>query len=184
MGFEVKIITFLQSGANDVWTAFFKTVSLFGDWVGMVIVFALFLFLVGRKYAFTFLFTYISGFAVGHIIKAIVERDRPYQTFGEIQGLSTVFGSSMPSGHAISSIIIAIFAVFLVYKLTKNKFFRIAMTVTMAMFVFIVCLSRMYLGLHYLTDILAGLSIGAIVSTIGLFIFNRSFRKTKEVKDD
>lgn len=179
MEFEAKIITFLQSGANDGWTAFFKSVSLFGSYVGLILVFFTFFYL-NKKYAFTYLLTYLLGVGFNYIVKAIVSRDRPFFTYDSIQSFTDTVGSSMPSGHAVSSVITAIFVSYFVYRLAKTKFVKIATLISMVLFVFAVCFSRMYLGVHYISDIAVGIIVGAIIGSIGVILFKRSSFKKRE----
>jgi len=181
MNFEVKIITFLQAGASEGWTAFFEIFSLLGSWIGLIILFFLF-YQLQKTYAYTFLLTYGIGVGFNYVLKLIISRDRPFITYDSIKPLTDAFGGSMPSGHAVSSAIIAVFVCFLAFKLAKKKFTKIATTISMMMFVLIVCLSRMYFGVHYLTDIILGLAFGAIFALIGLGIYNKLLRRA--VKGD
>lgn len=178
MNFEYKIITFLQAGVAEGWTTFFQIFSLLGSWVGLIVCFSIF-YQIQKTYGFTFLITYGLGVGFNYILKLIISRDRPYETYSEILQLTNVAGKSMPSGHAISAIIIAIFVCFLVLKLSKTKFTKIATIITMSIFVGIVVISRMYLGVHYLTDIILGLIIGSIIAFIGIGIFLKLIKSDK-----
>lgn len=176
MEFEAKIIMFLQSGASEGWTAFFNAFSLIGSWVGFLIA-LLFLFFISKKYIFNFLVTYGLGVGFNYVLKSIIARKRPYLTYDSISALTEALGQGFPSGHAVSATIIAVFVCFMVFKLSKTKFTKIATAITMLIYVGIVCVSRMYLGVHYLTDVIAGVAVGGIVSLIGLKVFTRKPRK-------
>lgn len=180
MEFEAKIINFLQSGASEGWTAFFKAVSLFGSFVGMLLVFFTLIYL-NKKYAFTYLFTYLFAVGFNYLVKAIISRDRPYFTYDSIQSFTDALGNSMPSGHAVSSTVTAIFVCYFVYKLAKTKFVKIATLFSMILFVAAVCISRMYLGVHYLSDLVVGCVIGSIIASIGIINFKKiSFKKREK----
>ena len=182
MEFEAKLIMFLQAGANEGFTAFFNAISLLGSWVGIILAFVC-LFFISKKYAFTLLVSYGFGVGLNYILKLIINRDRPYLTYDNITAFSEALGNSFPSGHAVSSVIMAIFICFIVWKLAKTKFTKIATIFSMTIFVGLVCLSRMYLGLHYFSDLIAGLAVGGIVALIGLRLFNKSFKPKRKINE-
>ena len=180
MEFEGKIITFLQSGASQGWTIFFQIVSLLGSYVGMVFLYFV-LRILNKKLSLSFLLAYVFGVGLNYILKSLISRDRPYITYSAIQPLTDSIGNSMPSGHAVSSTIIAVFACFLILMASKSKFTKIASIITGFMFVFVVCLSRMYLGVHYLTDLILGALVGLLISFISIMVLLKSSNtKVKE----
>lgn len=182
MEFEAKIISFLQGGANEGFTAFFKAVSLFGSYVGLILVFG-FIFFLNKRYSLIFLITYCVGVGLNYIMKTLIGRERPYVVYDYIQNFTSTFGNSMPSGHAVSSTIIAIFVCFFVWQVCKTKFIKIATAVSMAIFVGLVCLSRMYLGLHFLTDVIAGVIVGVLIAVIGILVYLKS-KKIDVIKNE
>lgn len=94
-------------------------------------------------------------------------------TYEGIQALTDAMGSSFPSGHAVSSIIIAFFVIVLVFKMSKNKFTKYGTLFTMIMYVGLICLSRTYLGVHYLTDLVAGLCLGMLFCLFCYMIYRK-----------
>ena len=115
MEFEAKIIEFLQAGACQEWTVFFRIISLLGSWVGFLIAFII-IFMYSKRYATIFGITYGVGVGLNYIIKLIVARARPYEAFSDIQMLTSALGNSFPSGHSVSATIIAIFVTAFVFK--------------------------------------------------------------------
>jgi undecaprenyl-diphosphatase len=108
---------------------------------------------------FTALFIFVtaaSGEAVGYVLKSAFSRPRPTV----VSHLRDVFSSSFPSGHAMQSAIIyltlgAMLMRIAEGRLTKIYCFSLAMLLT-----FLVGLSRVWLGVHYPTDVLAGWTVG------------------------
>ena len=89
------------------------------------------------------------------IIKNLVDRDRPYEVLNELKILiERQPDSSFPSGHAANSLASAI-VFFQMFKGKKSKF-----SVLMAGIV--IALSRVYVGVHYLSDVLVGISVGIV----------------------
>ena len=177
MGFEAKIIIFLQAGSNTFFDVFFRLFSILGSFLGFLIVFLLAIKFTNKRFCTVFALTYILGVLGNYILKHIISRPRPFEVYESISDFTSANGSSMPSGHAVSASIIAIFACFMVIKLAKNKFTKFASIITACLYVGVVCLSRMYLGVHFLTDVLVGVTLGSLISFIGVLIL---LRKPKE----
>jgi undecaprenyl-diphosphatase len=101
----------------------------------------------------------IFSFAVagisGDILKIIFDRTRPFLEYAdELSFLSRPACPSMPSGHATKSVALAL--PFLFYSEYKGRFH----TLVKCILVFVasmVCFSRIFLGAHYLSDVLAGI---------------------------
>jgi len=130
------------------------------------------LLLKRRNVAFFIVFAVIGGTILSSTLKNIFQRERP-----ELTGVARVFTSSFPSGHAtISAVVYLTLGVCLAE--TTSDFRLKAFYVGYAAFLtLIVGLSRLYLGVHYPTDVVAGWAIGTawallcwvIVSSRGIF---------------
>lgn len=169
MTFEAKIITFLQAGMNEGWTVFFKTVSLFGSFLGAFILF-LVLFIFDKRFSIVYAITYGVGVGINALVKRIIGRARPFESYEAINALTDATGGSMPSGHAVSITIMAIFVIFAVLIFVRKKAIRWSAIITAILVVGLVCLSRMCLGVHYLTDVVAGVALGILISLAGFFV--------------
>lgn len=112
------------------------------------------------------------------IIKKIVDRSRPYDVIdGLIPLTGKVGNASFPSGHAAAT-----FAVMFVIFLTMSKKFGIpALLVSVFM-----AYSRLHVGVHYPTDVLAGIAFGIFFACLYTFIYKKKFdpnvRGTKPLK--
>jgi membrane protein DedA with SNARE-associated domain/membrane-associated phospholipid phosphatase len=111
------------------------------------------------------------GFAAGqvavHVTKAAVDRPRPSG------GLIDVAGSSFPSGHA--QIAIAYVAVAIVAaRSIKHATARVALVTTAIVLAVLIGLSRVYLRVHYLSDVTAGWALGlfafSLLGSVAVFI--------------
>jgi undecaprenyl-diphosphatase len=100
------------------------------------------------------LLTVLGQFAVANVIKAAVGRARP-----DISQLTGFSGSSFPSGHAAAAA--ATFAVLaIVVGRGRSRVFRDALAAGAVSLAVLVAASRVLLGVHWFTDVLAGLAIG------------------------
>lgn len=71
-------------------------------------------------------------------------------------------GFSFPSGHAMVTMAFYGYLLYVVVKLVKRKWVRNSLIVLFVSIIFLVGLSRIYLGVHYVTDVLAGYSISLV----------------------
>ena len=170
MDFELKIIEFLQAGRTPFFDASFQVISMIGSYVGAVALVLFFLF-TKKKYAFWFLFTYGFAYLTQNILKESIARPRPYNVSDTIINIGdAVTDFSMPSGHTICATLIAIFLGAYLFSIYKKKGQRIWISLALAVYVGLVMLSRMYLGKHFLTDVIAGLGVGILFGTLGLLL--------------
>ena len=176
MPFEVNIIVALQSGATTSLTSFFEIVSLLGSWYGFVLAFLVFLFF-SRRYAFYFAGTFAGGLLFNYILKIIFNRPRPYEAYSNIIGFSDALGQSMPSNHAFCVTVIAFFICYMLFTFFDKKWQKWLCGVVFCLLVVLVGISRMYLGVHYLSDIVAGICLGILISLLGLKLYNKSIKR-------
>ena len=109
--------------------------------------------------------TIASAMAVSTILKLVIDRPRPYESYSDIQALSSDFTSSFPSGHTTS-----VFCTATTISLLYPKWYVIIPSYTWAS---LVAYSRMHLGMHYPLDVLAGIIIGMGTSYLSYRIMNR-----------
>ena len=110
------------------------------------------------------------------LIKHIVGRLRP-----DVLHLVVEEGYSFPSGHSITSMFFYGFAIWLVWRNVKNPTARNILTVLLAVPMLLIGPTRVYLGVHFPTDVLAAwcLAIAAIMLAIEII---RLFEKRRRVK--
>lgn len=123
-----------------------------------------------QKYLKTFLlifFTQGSYIFVDTFIKNIICRERP----------SIHAGYSFPSGHTTITMCFYGIIIYLIMKYTKSTFWRIALSIFFGFIIFMVAISRLWLGVHFLTDVIAGLFLGFIF--VNLYIILDKFFSTR-----
>ncbi|WP_407271636.1 phosphatase PAP2 family protein [Radiobacillus sp. PE A8.2] len=98
-----------------------------------------------------------TGYLANYGIKLLVERERP-RILAEAEGV----GHSFPSGHAMVALIAyGLFTYFLI-KHAKSKQIAIVINVIGIVMILLIGFSRYVIRVHYLTDVLAGYSFGAL----------------------
>ena len=123
----------------------------------VVVVAALFLWLTKHKHSAALLVvTTTVGIVINGMLKDVFHRTRP-----EIFPWGTdAFTSSFPSGHAMSAAVVYGTVAYLAARLQRSHLAR-AITIGVAfVLIVLISLSRIYLGVHYPSDTLAGVTIG------------------------
>ena len=149
----------------DMLTPFMKSVTFLGNggWFWILCAVVLLAVPKTRKTGYAAVLSLIFGVIVTNLLlKNIVARPRP---FAEIEALIPLIAKptdfSFPSGHTTAS-----FAVALVMLRMLPKKIGIPAVVLAALVAF----SRLYLGVHYPTDVLAGFVIALVGSTLSVWI--------------
>ena len=145
-------LNFFKLINNDFVTALMSVVTVLGSSLAVVILTTLiFMFSKkNRKYLSVLWITLIIGYLLTSLLKTLTARERPESLLIEETGFS------FPSGHSV-----AVFAPFIIIKkhFPKLKLYWIILAA-------IVLFSRLYLGAHYLSDVIAGALIGYLVGDL------------------
>jgi membrane-associated phospholipid phosphatase len=169
--FDMTIITFVQSWISPDLTAMMKGTTFFGSpqWITTcVIVVTLLLWLKKeRLYALFFALTVSLGSEFNYLLKQIFERKRP-----DIQPLIHEKGFSFPSGHSMASFVMYGALAYLLFELLDHKPAKLIVAAVACLFILLIGISRIYLGVHYPSDVIGGYAAAAIWLIFSLFIFH------------
>lgn len=143
-----------------------KTITFLGEWWVLLIatvLLSLVLFQQKRRIA-AFVFTggYVSLVLVIHFLKGWIERPRPTNALIK----DTLF--SFPSAHSALAMYFFVFVAFAFATRIKNKTLRTLVTVTLLVAPLIIAFTRLYLGVHYPSDIIFGLLLGTVFAYGGI----------------
>lgn len=172
--FDVPILRAMREFSSPVLDPIVVTITDVGGVPITLIVLVLgtaYLLEKGRKRAALFLSVAIGGAAsINYVLKLLFSRDRPNLW----QAIVTEHTYSFPSGHAMMSCVVALSLI----ALTWNTRWRWPVVVGGCIYFVTVSLTRIYLGVHYPSDIIAGWCIGAAwVILVGLALSGRRFIK-------
>ena len=126
------------------------------------------LILKNRKIRFSILFNLIFITIINQVLKFIVQRPRPTDF-----KLIDESGYSFPSGHAMISVAFYGYLIFLIYKYIKNKIIKFLLISLLVILIIIIGISRIYLGVHYTSDVLAGFLISLSYLIMYISISNK-----------
>lgn len=123
----------------------------------VVAVAALFLWLTRHRHsAALLLVTTVVGILINSMLKDVFHRDRPSVFSSGVE----VFSSSFPSGHSMSAAIVYGTVAYLAARLQKKHWSRVVTAAIALLLILLIASSRIYLGVHYPSDTLAGMVIG------------------------
>ena len=122
-------------------------------------------FLIIKKYKtfiWPFIFTIASAELVTFIGKLLVRRIRPEA------GALTMLDFSFPSGHATISMAMYGYLAYLLVRSTNKKTAHLAILLLAEVLIILIGFSRLYLGVHYVSDIVAGYLVGILALLAGI----------------
>lgn len=140
----------------------------------------LFYFLFVRKH--TWFSVRIAAIALSSLglmimLKQLFQRQRP-----EVPLLAHAQGLSFPSGHALMSVTFYGLLIYIIFQTLKNKPLKWTLTVILIALIVLIGFSRVYLRVHYTSDVLAGFIIGVLWLFISLKILTRIEEYNKKQK--
>lgn len=156
---------------SEFMTSFYKIFTYLGSFYTLMII-ALLMLIVSKnkKLGIGLSVNLIIVGVLNVLLKIIVRRPRP-----EDINIITESGFSFPSGHAMMSIALYGMLIYFVYKFIKNKGLKIFLMILLGALILLIGASRIYLGVHYFSDVLAGYLIGYAILSGNIFIFNRLY---------
>lgn len=154
---DKNVLLGLHSWSNSFLDGFFIFFTLLGSTIGVIIISVLSTgFLLWRRHFYSaslFILVVVGGALLNFILKEIFKRTRPGLFTGPI---SEPASYSYPSGHATLAVCVYGVLIYLGFKFLKRPLFRVLVILLGLSFIILIGLSRVYLGVHYPTDVLAG----------------------------
>lgn len=170
----VEILKYIQSFSNQALDSIFELITMLGEDLFFIIVVALFYWCINKSFGYKLAFAYLTCGAFNTIIKEIVKFPRPIGYEGvKSSRVETAGGYSFPSGHTQQST--SLFTTLMI--VFKRKWLYIVGVLA----ILLVGFSRMYLGVHWPTDVIGGLVIGIVWTIFAIKLFDWSKEKGRPV---
>ncbi len=170
LGFDFAILDFIRENiANPVLDVIMKIITHSGD-AGIIWIAATLLCLIfkkTRKAGTCMAIALILVLLICNLtLKPIIARPRPFMLREEIELIiSAPSGFSFPSGHTASSFAAAV-GLFIYHK---------KLGIAALIWAFLIAFSRLYMYVHYPTDVLAGMVIGILCAVVAMIIVNKVY---------
>ena len=170
--YDTSITDTVTGARSPFLTTYFKFVTEVGDAMGYLIVFVLctlLFYLMFRNWEYVVQISVVMILALSSnlILKEIINRARP-----DAEHLVTVETLSYPSGHAMMAMAFYGFLIYLVSTFKMNFFLRSTIILLLAVLILSIGVSRIYLGVHYPSDIAGGYIAGLIWVIFCAMVFN------------
>lgn len=160
------VSTFLIS---DFATPIAKFITNFGGAIFLITLTIVLLILIkNKKIGISIFSNLVIVTILNQLLKAILQRPRPteYRIVEET-------GYSFPSGHSMVSMAFYGYLIYLIYKYVKNKYIKWISIVLLSILVCSIGISRIYLGVHYTSDVLGGFLISMSYLVIYISAVNK-----------
>jgi membrane-associated phospholipid phosphatase len=162
-----KVILYLRS---EVWDNFFFFITKLGSWPVIIVIFiclSVWLFATKKsRLFFPFFITVVGSGIMTLIIKYLINRERPEA------GIALYLEKlpSFPSAHA--SLVFALFGfiIYVIWRLNFNLIFKIILSLVFIALIILVGFSRIYLGVHFTSDVIGGYFTGLFCLLIVIYI--------------
>ena len=151
IGYKI-ISTFLIS---DFVTPIAKVITNLGSAVFLIALTIILIIVIKNKKIGLSIFLNLSFVTIlNQLLKRILQRPRPNE-FRIIEET----GYSFPSGHSMVSMAFYGYLIYLIYKYVKNKYIKWGLITLLSILIVSIGTSRIYLGVHYTSDVLGGFLI-------------------------
>lgn len=167
IGYKV-VSTFLIS---DFATPIAKFITNFGGAIFLIILTILLLVVLkNKKVGLSICINLVVVTILNQLLKRLLQRPRPTE-FRIIEET----GYSFPSGHSMVSMAFYGYLIYLIYRFVKNKYLKWISIVLLSLLICLIGISRIYLGVHYTSDVLGGFLISISYLVIYISAFNKFF---------
>ena len=190
---EVQIVRAVQRLGSDFLDDFFRVITQVGE-AHIIVAVAVFLFVcLGLRSSVRYAFVLGLSLVSVWIVKEITARPRPhiYDPI-LIDGKTLADGYAFPSGHTMSAFITC-FVLFMAIRHLLNRahaqqprkiypVIKIATAIILASITLLVGLSRIYLGVHYLSDVVVSIALGFLFYYVFTLVFDKYLAESKVLK--
>ena len=161
---------------SDFMTPIAKFITNFGGaifLIGLTVI--LFFAIKNKKIGLSIFSNLVIVTVLNQLLKYILQRPRPteYRIINES-------GYSFPSGHSMVSMAFYGYLIYLIYKYAKNKYVKWTSIILLSILIGLIGLSRIYLGVHYTSDVLAGFLISISYLITYITILDKTFVESEK----
>jgi membrane protein DedA with SNARE-associated domain/membrane-associated phospholipid phosphatase len=179
---DFRIQTVMERIVSPGVTRFMVEITNFGGTYLVIMTIAAIIGYLMHKRDWWGLFALFLAAGLGEILLVLLKltfhRPRP------AHHLAVAHGYSFPSGHAFSATIVYGFLIYMVWKFSRNRALNSAISGTLIFLIVLIGISRIYLNVHWLTDVLGGYAMGLAWLVLSIIIAGAMKQVTStEAKD-
>lgn len=171
---DTKVYSFIADNLmSDGITSVLKVITELGG-VAFIVLAGVLIFMFCKKIRWFVTFDLVGVTVINQAIKHIVRRPRP-----NVLRLVEEDGYSFPSGHSMVSMAFYGIIIYLVYKNVTNKYLKWSLITLLSLLILSIGFSRIYVGVHYFTDVVGGFLLGLAYLIIYINIYNKKAGKNE-----
>ena len=180
--FDTMVISAIQGMETPTMTSVMKFFTFIGSApfvivMGIVILFFLYKVLQHRIELILFIASILGSAALNTLLKHLFHRIRP-----NLHRLIDIGGYSFPSGHAMNAFSVYVIITFLLWRHIQRKWGRTLLLLFSFFMILAIGVSRIYLGVHYPSDIVGGYFASGFWLTIAIWTFQYYKEKRNKVR--
>ena len=161
--FDDSVYNFIIGLRSNPLDFILKTITRLGDTVVIMIIVVLTLIILNKRERVILGSSTIITVTLNQTIKHILQRPRPDHLRLIKQG-----GFSYPSGHSMIAVCVYGIMIYLINKKVQNKTLKIALSILLTILILAIGISRIYVGVHYPSDVLGGFILSTVILLINL----------------
>ena len=175
-GFNKSVYENIISFKNNGITSFLKTISVMGDKIFLTVLIIILLIFMKNKNISILLAVGTLGQAIINVItKKILQIPRPKDI-----ALIAESGFGYPSGHAMASMFFYGYVIYLINKFSNKRWIKVTANIILPVLVLLIGTSRIYLGVHSASDIVAGYTLSFIVLMVSILVSNKTLNNKEK----
>lgn len=167
--FDTSIMYKVQELRTPILNSIFIFFTKLGD-AGFLFILLGILFLLIKKFrkiGFLILLAELINLVIVSVLKDVIQRPRPFNTLANLHPLVSAGSYSFPSGHASSAFVCAVIIAYYFKKLAIPAY----------LIAILIAFSRVYVGVHYPSDIIVGALIGILCAYLCILFYNKILQK-------
>jgi membrane-associated phospholipid phosphatase len=172
-GFDQNISQAIMSLESPFATRLMEMVTFFGSanflFPAYLVLILYYLLRKNMRLALDITMIGLSSTGILFLFKEIFRRQRPVDPL-----IRNVTGFSFPSGHSFSSFTFFGLIIYIVWKTSIRKAWKILISIALFLFAAIIAFSRVYLRVHYPSDVVAGFCLSIIWLMLSLWILHKT----------
>ncbi len=171
--FDEEVFSFIAGHVSNIRTSIMEFFTFLGTHTFLIpanlLLTAWFLFIQRRRWSSIRIPSVaLSSLLLMFLLKLLFHRERPLTPL-----LRAAKGFSFPSGHALMSVTFYGLLILIAWQNIKQTWLRWAVSIILFLLILTIGLSRIYLRVHYASDVLAGFCVGIVWLLLSLLILNK-----------
>jgi undecaprenyl-diphosphatase len=171
-----SVSSFAYKNRTEILNSVFIFITSWGNTVPVIIITGLLstiLFICKKRFEAFFYSGHVLGvFIFNELLKFIIKRPRPNSA-----KLVKALGYSFPSGHAMISMGAALLLIYFILSFVRNKNIAVPVSIAIFMFAFLIGISRVYVGVHYPSDVVGGWMFASAYTLLGILAYENLIKR-------